>query len=91
MVNGIFEKGETIDIFDQSGVNVCTLRLAQSDHKTGNVLSPSETYNANPYNTSVSLGSVYSASSTVLNVDVNSLGDEAQGRFLDIFQLELVL
>ena len=81
MVNGIFEKGETIDIFDQSGVNVCTLRLAQSDHKTGNVLSPSETYNANPYNTSVSLGSVYSASSTVLNVDVNSLGDEAQGRF----------
>ena len=68
----VFLKGETIDIFDQSGVNVCTLRLAQSDHKTGNVLSPSETYNANPYNTSVSLGSVYSASSTVLNVDVNS-------------------
>jgi len=81
MVNGIFQKGEIVDIFDSTGINVCTLRLAQSDHKKGNILDPVETFNANPYNTSVALGAVYSASSTVLNVDVNSLADEAQGRF----------
>ena len=81
MVNGIFQKGEVVDVFDSTGVNVCTFRLAQSDHKRGNILEPLETFNANPYNTSVALGSVYSASSTVLNVDVNSLADEAQGRF----------
>ncbi len=81
MVNGIFEKGETVDVFDSNNENVCTLRLAQSDHKRGDVLNPAETFNANPYNTAVSLGSAYSASSTVLNVDVNSLADEAQGRF----------
>ena len=87
MINGIFEKGETVDIFDSTGVNVCTLRLAQSDHKKGSALSPSETFNANPYNTSVSLGSSYSASSSVLNVDINSLGDEAQGTFFGFIPL----
>ena len=87
MINGIFEKGETIDVFDATGVNVSTLRLAQSDHKKGDVLSPTETFNANPYNTSVSLGSNYSASSSTLNVDINSLGDEAQGAYFGYIPL----
>ena len=38
-------------------------------------------FNANPYNTSLSLGNAYSASTTVLNIDVLSMADEAQGRF----------
>ena len=41
-------------------------------------LSPSKTFNANPYDTTSSLGTSYSASSTVLNVDINSLDDEAK-------------
>ena len=81
MSNGIFERGETVDVFDSSGVNVCTFRLARPDHKKGNILKPKETFNANPYNTSVSLGKKYSASSTTLNVDINALGDEARGTF----------
>ena len=82
MVNGIFQKGETVEAYDTStGNRVAIFRIAQPDHKLGDINSPDETFNANPFNTSVSLGSVYSASTSVLNIDVLSLADEAQGRF----------
>ena len=81
MTNGIFQKGETVEAYNSFGERVAIFRIAQPDHKLGNINSPDETFNANPYNTSISLGSVYSASSTVLNIDVLSLADEAQGRF----------
>ena len=81
MINGIFTKGETVQAVDSSGNQVAIFRIAQPDHKLGDINSPSETFNANPYDTSSSLGSTYSASSTVLNIDVLSLADEAQGRF----------
>ena len=60
---------------------VAIFRIAQPDHKSGDVNSPSKTFNANPYDTTSSLGTRYSASSTVLNVDINSLTDEAQGKY----------
>jgi len=81
MTNGIFQKGENVEAYDSNGVRVAIFRIAQPDHKLGDINTPDETFNANPYNTSVSLGSVYSASSTVLNIDVLSMADEAQGRF----------
>ena len=81
MVNGIFQKGETVEAYDSTGDRIAIFRIAQPDHKLGDINSPDETFNANPYNTSVSLGSVYSASTSVLNIDVLSLADEAQGRF----------
>ena len=58
-----------------------SFRISQPDHKTGDINAPSLTFNANPYDTSLSLGSVYSASSTVLNIDINALADEAKGSF----------
>ena len=81
MVNGIFQKGETVEAYDSTGARVAIFRIAQPDHKSGNINSPDETFNANPFDTSLSLGSVYSASTSVLNIDVLSLADEAQGRF----------
>ena len=81
MVNGIFQKGETAEFYDSTGEQVAIFRIAQPDHKLGDINSPEETFNANPYNTSVSLGSVYSASTSVLNIDVFSLADEAQGKY----------
>ena len=80
MVSGIFTKGETIEA-TKDGKKVAVFRIAQPDHKTGDINSPSKTFNANPFNTSTSLGQDYSASSTVLNVDINSLTDEAQGKY----------
>ena len=81
MVNGIFQKGETVEAYDSTGEQVAIFRIAQPDHKLGDINSPEETFNANPYNTSVSLGSVYSASTSVLNIDVLSMADEAQGKY----------
>ena len=80
MVSGIFTKGETIEAV-KDGKKVAVFRIAQPDHKTGDINSPSKTFNANPFNTSSSLGVDYSASSSVLNVDINSLTDEAKGKF----------
>ena len=79
MTNGIFSKGETVEAYDENGEQVAIFRIAQPDHKLGDINSPDETFNANPYDTTLSLGSVYSAASTVLNIDVLSLSDEAQG------------
>ena len=80
MTNGIFTKGENVEVFDGSK-KLGIFRLAQPNHKKGDYNSPSEVYNANPYDTSLTLGTAYSASSTVLNIDINSLADEAKGSF----------
>ena len=80
MVNGIFTKGETVEAL-KDGKRVAIFRITQPDHKKGDINSPSTTFNANPFDTSSSLGTSYSASSTVLNVDVNSLADEAKGSY----------
>ena len=81
MVNGIFQTGETINVLDNLGNITAVLRLARPDHKRGSINSPSQTFSSNPYDTSSSFGVRYSASSTVLNIDTNSVSDEAQGLF----------
>ena len=81
MTNGIFQVGETVDAYAPGGQHVATFRLCTPNHKKGNYTSPDITYNANPYDTTSSLGTAYSASASVLNVDINALTDEAQGRF----------
>ena len=80
MASGTFETGETIDGFVGSE-RVISFRSAQPNHKSGTYNNPSRTYSINPYNKSSSIGSSYSASSTILNVDTVSLCEEAQGRF----------
>ena len=80
MVNGIFTKGENVEAL-KDGKRVAIFRITQPNHKKGDINSPSTTFNANPFDTSSSLGTSYSASSTVLNIDVNSLADEAKGSY----------
>ena len=80
MVNGIFSKGEKVEA-TVDGKRVAIFRIIQPDHKEGDINSPTKTFNANPYDTTSSLGTSYSASSTVLNVDINSLIDEAKGEY----------
>ena len=55
--------------------------MARPDHKRGGVTNPSETFKVNPYNPSTNFGTNYSASSSVLNIDIRSLSDDAQGSF----------
>ena len=81
MTNGTFVKGEVVEIYAPDGTQAGVMRIAQPDHKEGNINTPEDTFNANPYNTSTSLGTAYSASSTVLNIDIASLTDEARGSY----------
>ena len=77
---GAFTSGETIKIYD-GGSEIGRFRLANSNHKEGSFRSPSRTYNINPYARKENIPNSYSQSSKTLNIDLNSLSDEAQGRF----------
>jgi hypothetical protein len=77
---GSFTSGETIKVY-KDDTEIGRLRLAKSNHKEGSFNSPSRTYNINPYIRSENLPTSYSQSSKTLNIDINSLSDEAQGRF----------
>ena len=74
-----FIVGETV----KGSYNGATIsfRVASSNHKEGPFNNPSITYTTNPYTTSETIPSLYSASSKTLNVDINSLCAEAQGLY----------
>ena len=90
MDTGIFSNGETIEAYNGSTL-VASFRTCQPNHKTGPALNPTTTFNANPYNTSIDLSTSYAASSTVVNVDVASLVEEAQGQYFGYVQKDTVL
>jgi hypothetical protein len=80
MQSGTFSVGETVDGFVGAS-KLITFRTARPDHKSGPYLTPTTTYNSNPYNTSLSLSTQYSASATVLNIDIASLSEEVLGKY----------
>ena len=80
MNSGTFTPGETVRVYGGGDQRAC-IRICRPNHKGGNINNVESTFNANPYNTSVSLPSNYSASSDVLNIDIRSLTDDAQGQF----------
>jgi hypothetical protein len=80
MISGVFEPGEVVRGFDESR-NIFTCRVARPDHKEGPRANPSKKYSLNPYNNQTSLPTSYSASSSVLNLDIVDLQTEVLGRF----------
>lgn len=87
MVQGVFQVGETVrgtipntTFAGGTGPSI-TFRVAQQNHKSGAYDSPTIVYNVNPYSDTVGLSSVYSATSTVLNVDTASLQQEVLGTY----------
>jgi len=78
--NNSFRAGETIKVFT-AGKRIGKFRLAASNHKTGPFKSPTTTYSINPYANSENISSAYSQSSRTINIDLNSLSAEDQGRF----------
>ena len=75
MDSGAFDLGETVEGFDGAD-RIFSVRTKAPNHKTSETI-----YTTNPYNPSITLPSLYSSSSTVLNIDVDSLVEEAQGRY----------
>ncbi len=94
MVSGIFQVGETVvGTFATSSTNQNTtpgstpteirFRVATANHKYGPFNTPTDVYTNNPYDQQATgtLTSVYSATSTILNVDIASLSEQVQGQF----------
>ena len=87
MLQGVFQVGETVrgTVSDGSltgGTSPdITFRVATPNHKYGAYDSPTIVYDVNPYSDSVGLSSVYSATSSVLNIDTGSLQQEVLGSF----------
>ena len=67
-----------------------TFRVAQTNHRTGAFNAPELTYPENPY-TNQPLETTYSSTSTVLNVDCNSLSNIADGEFSGFIQQGMTL
>jgi hypothetical protein len=80
VLQGSFKSGETIKVYKEDR-EIGRFRLAKSNHKEGPFSSPSRTYNINPYARKENLPSSYSQSSKTINIDLNSLSSEAQGKF----------
>ena len=81
MVSGTFSISETVIGTFGQGNQLISFRLAQPNHKTGTYNDPSTVFQSNPYDTTLNLGSFYTESSIVLNVDIASLCQDAQGEF----------
>ena len=86
MNSGSFQIGETVLGFHPSryGGNhqFFTGRIKEPNHKSGSFSSGApRTYGKNPYNRDIALSASYSASSTVLNIDIPALSKEALGRW----------
>ena len=75
MTSGVFTTGETVTT---SGF---TFRLAAPNHKEGPYNAPTKVLTVNPYDNEAPISSVYSTSSTLLNVDTFSLATQVQGAF----------
>ena len=75
-----FQVGETV-VGTFNGSNLIEFRVATSNHKEGPFNSPTVTYTTNPYSPSETVPESYSASSKVLNIDIDSLCLEAQGLY----------
>ena len=94
--NGVFRVGETVKAFQISSnsqytttqlsgygeqLSVGTFRVAQTNHKFGSYNNPSKVYDINPYNPIETLPAEYTSSSKILNLDILSLANEAQGDY----------
>lgn len=75
-----YQVGETV-VGSYDGNKLISFRVAQSNHKEGPYSNPTITFTANPYSSLENIPSSYSASSKILNIDIQSLCLEAQGLY----------
>lgn len=81
---GSFSKGETIFVYDPVDTSklIGKFRLCSPDHKEGPIKEPTETYLHVPSSHGdIELGTEYTSSVPVLNVDTRGLSERSQGKF----------
>ena len=77
MTSGVFQTGERVHATN----GPLSFRLATPNHKEGPYNEPTKVLTANPYNIAAGISTVYSTSSTLLNVDTFGLASQVQGEF----------
>ena len=82
MSSGVFQTGETVKAFaNRDAGDDFSFRLAAPNHKEGPYNAPTKVITLNPYDNAAGISTVYSTSSTILNVDTFSLAQQVQGDF----------
>ena len=80
-VQGAFQIGETVSGTVFGSDAEIRFRLASPNHKDGPYNAPVLFYDENPYSPNVGLSSSYSETTTVLNIDTQSLNQKSDGNF----------
>lgn len=80
MRSGTFEVGETVRVFN-GNTPIFAARVARQNHKVGPFDSPTKKFTTNPYIRGEQISDDYSASSSVLNIDIAALADVSDIRF----------
>ncbi len=90
MLSGAFISGEDVEgyIGDKK---VISFRLATANHKLGPYDQPSRVYTKNPYDRAQTVPSSYASSSTILNIDTQSLAEESVTRYGGYVTTEVTL
>ena len=83
MTSGVFEVGEEVVHRGDKSLPLFTFRIAAPNHKEGPYNAPTKVLTSNPYNIAAGIATVYSTSSTILNVDTFSLASHVQGEYHD--------
>jgi len=89
MTRGTFIPGETVTIIPPTTVlnrksikkGNFRVRVANSNHKYGPYDNPTDTFDRNPYNRNETIPENYSSTSTILNIDTESLADNSTPKF----------
>ncbi len=90
MQSGTFQVGESVVINSGNQV-IFSGRVAVQNHKTGPFNSPTTRYGTNPYNRDVLISDGYSSSSTIVNIDIQSLANIADERYFGLISTGLRL
>ena len=83
MESGTFQVGETVRGFNGS-TQVFSARVAKQNHKVGPFNSPTRVFTVNPYERDTDIPEDYSSTTTILNIDTNSLADIADTRYFGL-------
>lgn len=71
MISGVFSPGEVVTGRTGNAFIIC--QICTPNHLEGAITSPSKTFRKNPYSSTISIPSVYSTTSSILNINVTSL------------------
>ena len=100
MLHGTFVVGETVrgrmndggsQVTNGSTIPSIDFRVASTNHKYGRFNSPSDVYDSNPYNRDTAIPRIYSASSTILNIDTFSLQSQDFPQFSGWISSSMIL